>query len=76
MSKIVVYTLNCGRHGRLERMLERSGVPYSRVTDEAVLREKNLEFFPTFEVDGVLLDYKKAQDVLEVMCNEQSHKAE
>jgi hypothetical protein len=47
--------------GTLEKMMCQKGIPFEIVCDEdEIFHKKKIEFFPTLEVDGKLLDYGEA----------------
>lgn len=46
--------------------MREKGIPFEIVCDEdEIFRQKKIEFFPTLEVDGKILDYKEAVDWVE-----------
>lgn len=64
--KVILYKISCGRPGVTERKLIEKGIPFETICDEdEIFRNKNIEFFPTLEVDGKILDFKEAQDWVE-----------
>jgi hypothetical protein len=48
----------------LETKLKAKNIQYLEVTDEAIMQEKNIEFVPMLEVDGILMSFTTANNFI------------
>lgn len=62
MSKIVLYSTGCPRCTVLEKKLKAKNVEYEEINDEDAMLEKGFTTVPMLEVDGVVLNYKEANE--------------
>ena len=62
MNKIVLYSTGCPRCTVLEKKLKAKNVEYEEVNDEDIMLEKGFTTVPMLEVDGVVLNYKEANE--------------
>ena len=59
---IVLYTIGCSACDVLEKKLKAKNIEFLRVSDKDTIRAKGFgkSSFPILEVDGVVMDYKTA----------------
>jgi len=62
MSKLVLYSTHCPRCVVLEKKLKTKNIEYEEVNDENLMLEKGFTTVPMLEVDGVVLNYKEANE--------------
>ena len=62
MSKLVLYSTHCPRCVVLEKKLNAKNIEYEEVNDENLMVEKGFTTVPMLEVDGVVLNYKEANE--------------
>lgn len=60
--KIVLYSTFCPRCNVLEKKLKQKNISYEEVNDVGIMEEKGFTSVPILEVDGVSMDFKKAND--------------
>lgn len=70
MSNITLYTTHCPRCRVLESKLKSKNIQYTEVTDEIAMQEKNIEFLPMLEADGILMDFATANSFINNYTNE------
>lgn len=70
MNNITLYTTHCPRCRVLASKLKAKNIQYVEVTDEMVMQEKNIEFLPMLEADGVLMDFATANNFINNYTNE------
>lgn len=60
--KVVLYTTHCPRCMVLEKKLDAKNIQYDKVEDVNVMIDKGYMSAPVLEVDGVSLEFGKAND--------------
>lgn len=60
--KIILFTTFCPRCRVLEKKLAEKNLVYETVTDINIMEEKGYLSVPMLEVDGKIMDFKKATD--------------
>ena len=60
--KIIFYSTHCPRCLILEKKLKAKGIKYEENNDVQVMQSKGLEMAPALEVNGVMMDFKKANE--------------
>lgn len=70
MNNIILYTTHCPKCRVLETKLKAKQIQYIEVTDEAIMQEKNIEFVPMLEVDGILMSFATANNFINNYTNE------
>ncbi|MBR4591321.1 MAG: hypothetical protein IKO36_11805 [Bacteroidaceae bacterium] len=58
--EVIFYSTNCPRCNVLKKKLSSSGIEYTLVTDINEMKEKGFMSAPMLEVDGEIMDFKKA----------------
>lgn len=61
-NKIIFHSSHCPRCLILEKKLKEKGIQYEENNDVQVMLDKGLEMAPALEVDGTMMDFKKAID--------------
>lgn len=61
---IVLYTSGCPRCKVLEKKLDDKHIEYTKFTDVDAMIAKGFKQAPLLEVDGVVMDFKAANDWL------------
>ena len=61
---VILYTSGCPRCKVLEKKLDDKHVEYTKFTDVNAMIEKGFKQAPLLEVDGVVMDFKTANDWL------------
>lgn len=69
MNDIILYTTHCPKCRVLESKLKAKNIQYVEVTDEVVMQEKNIEFLPMLEANGVLMDFSTANNFINNYTN-------
>lgn len=59
---ITLYSTGCPRCNVLVQKLNNKGIEYDVVNDVDVMTEKGIETVPVLEVDGQMMQFKKAID--------------
>lgn len=59
---IILYTQNCPKCKILETKLKQKSIEYTEVNDVDLMLEKGFTTIPMLEVDGEIMDFKKAND--------------
>lgn len=62
--KVTFYSTHCPKCLVLEKKLQQKNITYDEVNDVDVMTAKGYMTVPMLEVDGVSLDFKKANDWL------------
>ena len=57
---VILYSTKCPRCNVLERKLSTSNIEYELVEDEGLMIEKGFVESPMMEVDGEIMNFKKA----------------
>jgi len=57
---ITLYTIDCPKCKRLEKMLEQERVQYEVCRDRDEMEQKGFDFMPVLEVDGQIMNYSEA----------------
>jgi hypothetical protein len=70
MNNIILYTTHCPKCRVLETKLKSKNIQYLEVTDETIMQEKNIEFVPMLEVDGILMSFTTANSFINDYTNE------
>ena len=60
--KVVLYSTHCPRCCVLEKKLKSNNIEYEEVNDVDLMLEKGFTAVPILEVDGVVMDFKEAND--------------
>lgn len=59
---VVLYSTNCPRCVVLEKKLQQKEIKFETVKDETLMLEKGFVSAPMLEVDGEIMDFKKANE--------------
>lgn len=59
---IVLYSTHCPKCKILETKLKQKSIEYTEVNDVDLMLEKGFTTIPMLEVDGEVMDFKKAND--------------
>ena len=59
---IILYSTHCPKCEVLEKKLKSKNIIYTEVNDVNVMLEKGFTQVPILECDGILMDFKKAND--------------
>lgn len=59
---IVLYSTHCPKCKILETKLKQKSIEYTEVNDVDLMLEKGFTTIPMLEVDGEIMDFKKAND--------------
>jgi glutaredoxin len=62
MENVILYEHGCPKCKILKMKLDQKGIQYEDVTDVEVMKSKGFKEAPKLEVDGVVMDFKKAVD--------------
>lgn len=62
MEKVILYEHGCPKCKILKMKLDQKGIQYEDVTDVEIMKSKGFKEAPKLEVDGVVMDFKKAVD--------------
>lgn len=57
---IILYTIDCPKCKRLEKILEQESVQYEVCRDRGTMEQKGFDFMPVLEVDGQMMNYSEA----------------
>lgn len=57
---VTLYTTHCPKCGILEKKLAFKSIKYEEVTDTQVMLDKGFVNVPILEVDGIIMDFTKA----------------
>lgn len=57
---VTLYTTHCPKCGILEKKLASKSIKYEEVTDTQVMLNKGFVNVPILEVDGIIMDFTKA----------------
>lgn len=60
--EVVLYSTHCPRCQVLATKLDNAGIAYTTFTDVDEMSKKGIMSVPMLEVDGKMLDFKKAVD--------------
>ena len=60
--KVTFYSTHCPRCLVLEKKLQQKNIAYEEVNDVDVMTEKGFMTVPILEVDGQIMDFKRAND--------------
>lgn len=58
--KVVLYTTHCPKCMVLEKKLASKNISYEEVADTDLMISKGFDMMPVLEVDGNVMDFKKA----------------
>lgn len=64
---ITLYSTHCPKCSVLEKKLKQRNIIYTEVNDVSVMAGKGIDAVPVLEVDGKLMDYKKANDYINTL---------
>lgn len=62
MTMVILYSTGCPRCNVLVQKLDSKNIEYTVVNDIDIMTEKGIETVPVLEVDGQLMQFKKATD--------------
>lgn len=62
MGEVILYEHGCPRCRVLKMKLDQTGIQYQTINDVKVMQEKGFKEAPKLEVNGVVMDFKKAVD--------------
>lgn len=57
---ITLYSTHCPKCNVLESKLKQKNIKYQEINDPEIMQQKNFEFVPILEVDGVIYNFKEA----------------
>lgn len=60
--KVILYTTHCPKCNVLDKKLTSKGIAYIKNTDTKEMLKKGFSTAPMLEVDGVIMDFKQAND--------------
>ncbi len=60
--RVILYSTHCPKCCILEKKLEEKNISYEEVNDIEIMKEKGYLTVPVLEVDGVSLDFKTANE--------------
>lgn len=58
--KVTLYSTNCPQCIQLEKKMNEKNIQYEKVNDISIMEQKGFLSAPMLEVDGVVMNYKKA----------------
>lgn len=59
---VVLYSTNCPRCVVLEKKLQQKEIKFETIKDENLMLERGFVSAPMLEVDGEIMDFKKANE--------------
>lgn len=66
---ITLYSTHCPRCCIIEKKLKSNGIEFEICDDEDAMLEKGFKEVPKLEVDGVLMDFKEANEWINGVVN-------
>ena len=66
---ITLYSTHCPRCCIIEKKLKSKGIDFELFDDEDAMLEKGFKEVPKLEVDGVLMDFKEANEWVNEVVN-------
>lgn len=66
---ITLYSTHCPRCCIIEKKLKSNGIEFELFDDEDAMLEKGFKEVPKLEVDGVLMDFKEANEWINGVVN-------
>ncbi len=66
---ITLYSTHCPRCCIIEKKLKSKGIKFELFDDEDAMLEKGFKEVPKLEVDGVLMDFKEANEWINGVVN-------
>ncbi|QNL45359.1 hypothetical protein H8790_04910 [Oscillibacter hominis] len=72
MSQATLYTLNCTNCIFLEKLLDKSGIPYEKCTDAKAMRKLGFTTVPVLEADGRRMFYPEAVEWVNQQSKEEA----
>lgn len=66
---ITLYSTHCPRCCIIEKKLKSNGIEFELCDDEDAMLEKGFKEVPKLEVDGVLMDFKEANEWINGVVN-------
>ena len=66
---ITLYSTHCPRCCIIEKKLKSNGIEFELCDDEDAMIEKGFKEVPKLEVDGVLMDFKEANEWINGVVN-------
>ena len=61
---IILYTIDCPKCKVLEKKLNNANISFEVCKDTKLMAEKNISKLPMLEVDGEMLTFKEAVDMI------------
>ena len=61
---IILYTVNCPKCKVLEKKLNNANISFEVCKDTKLMAERNISKLPMLEVDGEMLTFKEAVDMI------------
>ena len=61
---IILYTVDCPKCKVLEKKLNNANISFEVCKDTKLMAERNISKFPMLEVDGEMLTFKEAVDMI------------
>ena len=61
---IILYTVDCPKCKVLEKKLNNANISFETCKDTKLMAEKNISKLPMLEVDGEMLTFKEAVDMI------------
>ena len=62
--KIILYTIDCPKCKILEKKLNNANISFEVCKDTKLMAERNISKLPMLEVDGKMLTFKEAVDMI------------
>ena len=62
--KIILYTIDCPKCRVLEKKLNNANISFEVCKDTKLMSERNISKLPVLEVDGKMLTFKEAVDMI------------
>lgn len=62
MMKVTLYSTHCPKCNVLEKKLKTKNIEYEEVNDVEIMKEKGYLAVPVLEVDGMVMNFKMAND--------------
>ena len=62
--KIILYTIDCPKCRVLEKKLNNANISFEVCKDTKLMAERNISKLPMLEVDGKMLTFKEAVDMI------------
>lgn len=64
--KVVLYSTHCPKCNVLTKKLNAKNIVYEEITDVDLMEEKGFTSVPMLEVDGIIMDFKAANDWINI----------